>query len=193
MGQRQHRPALDRPELHWVKQFHPKYNTAEKDFKDLNTKVETWTNPDMPTLNAWMLTKYEAGKSLTADRNPYYYAVDTDGNQLPYIDGRRLDQRARTPRLSCCMVRQGTIDLGHFHDFTLADISTLKDNEDAGGYEVVLWDSGSGTAMMYFWNYDHVDPKIRANSTAPRNSSRPCPSPSTAPRSRRPSTTRPAF
>ena len=42
----------------------------------------------MPSLNAWMVTKYEAGVSLTAERNPYYYAVDTEGNQLPYIDGQ---------------------------------------------------------------------------------------------------------
>ena len=29
--------------------------------------------------------------------------------------------------------------------------------QDAGDYEVVLWDSGSGTGMMYFWNYDYPD------------------------------------
>lgn len=146
--------------MHWAKQYHPKYNTAEKDFKNFNAKVESWTNPEMPTLNAWVVSKYEAGKSKTAERNPYYYAVDTDGNQLPYIDGQDWTQ-VQDAQVELLQTRQGSIDWVHFHDFTLADISTLKDNEAAGGYNTLLWDSGSGTAMMYFWNYDHVDPKFR--------------------------------
>jgi len=145
---------------HYVKQFHPKYNTAEKDFKDWNTKVETWTNPEMPSLNAWVVTKYDAGKSLTADRNPYYYAVDTEGNQLPYIDGQDWTN-VQDRQVELLQVRQGSIDHVHFHDFQLSDISTLQDNAEAGGYEVYLWDSGSGTAMMYFWNHDAKDKKIR--------------------------------
>jgi peptide/nickel transport system substrate-binding protein len=146
---------------HYLKQFHPKYNTDMKDWKTFNTKAETWTNPDMPTLNGWVVTKYDAGKTLTADRNPYYYAVDTAGNQLPYIDGEDWTN-VQDVQVEMLQVRQGTIDWVHFHDFTLADISTLKDNSAAGGYNVVLWDSGSGTAMMYFWNFDHPDAKIRA-------------------------------
>lgn len=146
--------------MHWAKQYVPKYNTAEKDWKDFNTKVESWTNPEMPTLNGWIVTKYEAGKSLTAERNPYYYVVDTEGNQLPYIDGEDWTN-VQDAQVELLQVRQGSIDWVHFHDFTLADISTLKDNEAAGGYKTLLWDSGSGTAMMYFWNYDHVDPKMR--------------------------------
>jgi peptide/nickel transport system substrate-binding protein len=146
--------------MHWAKQYHPKYNTAEKDFKDFNAKVETWTNPEMPTLNSWIVTKYEAGKSKTAERNPYYYAVDTEGNQLPYIDGMDWTQ-VQDAQVELLQTRQGSIDWVHFHDFTLADISTLKDGEASGNYNTLLWDSGSGTAMMYFWNYDHTDPKMR--------------------------------
>jgi peptide/nickel transport system substrate-binding protein len=145
---------------HYLKQFHPKYNTDVKDWKDFNTKAETWTNPDMPSLNGWIVTKYDAGKSLTADRNPYYYVVDTAGNQLPYIDGEDWTN-VQDAQVELLQVRQGTVDWVHFHDFTLADISTLQDNASAGGYNVLLWDSGSGTAEMYFWNYDHPDAKMR--------------------------------
>jgi len=145
---------------HYVKQFHPKYNTAMPDFKEFSTKAETWTNPEMPSLNAFVVTKYEAGKSLIADRNPYYYAVDTMGNQLPYIDGQDWTNVA-DKQVELLMVRQGSVDHVHFHDFQLSDISTLQDNAEAGGYEVYLWDSGSGTAMMYFWNHDAKDKKIR--------------------------------
>jgi len=146
---------------HYLTQFHPKYTPSNPDFKVLLTKAETWTNPECPSLNSWMLTDYKAGNTLTAERNPYYYAVDTQGNQLPYIDG--LDWvNAADRQAELLLVRQGSIDHQHFSNFTLGDIATLQDGETAGGYDVYLWDSGSGTAMMYFWNYDAKDAKLRA-------------------------------
>ncbi|MGD0003134.1 MAG: ABC transporter substrate-binding protein [Anaerolineaceae bacterium] len=146
---------------HYLSQFHPKYNTAEKDFKDFNTKAETWTNPDCPVLNHFILTKYDAGKSQSGDRNPYYYAVDTQGNQLPYLDGWDCTVAADR-ETELLFARQGSVDEQHFSNYTLGDIATLKDGQDAGNYDVYLWDSGSGTAMMYFWNYDAKDDKLRA-------------------------------
>jgi peptide/nickel transport system substrate-binding protein len=146
--------------MHYLKAFHPKYNTAEPDFKEFNTKAETWTNPEMPVLNHWMLTKYEAGKSFTAERNPYYYAVDTEGNQLPYIDGQDWVSAADR-QVELLLVRQGSVDHNHFNNFTLGDFATLVDAQDSGNYDFVQWDSGSGTAMMYFWNYDVKDEKLR--------------------------------
>lgn len=144
---------------HYVKQFMPKFNTEMKDWTAFNEKANTFTNPEMPNLNAWMLTKYEAGKGMTAERNPYYYCVDTEGNQLPYIDGEDWLATQDT-QVELLQVRQGSIDWVHFHGFALSDISTLKDNSEAGGYEVLLWDGGSGTGMMYFCNYDIDDPKL---------------------------------
>ena len=152
---------------HYVKQFHPKYNTAVTDFKDFSIKAETFTNPEMPTLNAWIVTKYDAGKTLTANRNPYYYAVDTQGNQLPYIDGQDW-LNVQDKQVELLQIRQGSIDHVHFHSQTLADISTLKDNAATGGYEVYLWDSGSGTGEMFFWNYDVDDDKLRELYRTPK-------------------------
>jgi peptide/nickel transport system substrate-binding protein len=86
--------------------------------------------------------------------------VDTDGNQLPYIDGEDWLATQDT-QVELLQVRQGSIDWFHFHGFTLADISTLKDNSEAGGYDLYLWDGGSGTSQMYFWNYDTDDEKTR--------------------------------
>jgi len=140
--------------MHYLKQFHPKYNTAEKDFADFNAKCLCFSNPELPTLAHWMITKYEAGKAFTAERNPYYYAVDTEGNQLPYIDGEDwIGVKDREVQL--LQIRQGTVDHCHFHNMGISDISTLLDAQEAGGYDVVLWDSGSGTGMMYFWNFDY--------------------------------------
>jgi peptide/nickel transport system substrate-binding protein len=141
---------------HYIKQFHPKYNTAVTDFTDLNNNIQVFVNPDCPTLTAWMLTNMNAGVSMTAERNPYYYCVDTEGNQLPYIDGMDWTN-VQDRQAELLLIRQGSVDHVHFHDLTLADISTLQQTADAGDYDVYLWDSGSGTAMMYFWNYDYPD------------------------------------
>ena len=38
-------------------------------------------------MTPWMLVTKGAGASqLIFERNPYYWAVDTEGNQLPYMD-----------------------------------------------------------------------------------------------------------
>jgi peptide/nickel transport system substrate-binding protein len=152
---------------HYIEQFHPKYNSAYTDFEEFDQKRLFRNNPDCPTLTSWMPTQYEASVNRTWERNPYYYAVDTEGNQLPYIDG--IDETFITDNeVQKLTIMQGGIDYVHFHGATLADISTLKENEDKGGYEVRLWDSGSGTGMMYFWNYDHPDDKKRELYRTPK-------------------------
>jgi len=142
--------------MHYLKQFHPKYNTAMTDMKTLQVNILQRNNPDCPSLSSWITTDYKAGTSRTSQRNPYYYAVDTQGNQLPYIDG--MDETAiADPQVRLVQIRQGSVDFQNFTDLTLADISTLKDGQDTGNYDVYLWDTGSGTSMMYFWNYDFPD------------------------------------
>ena len=44
-------------------------------------------SPDTPVLQAWtFVTRYGDGPQHRAVRNPYYFKVDPEGNQLPYID-----------------------------------------------------------------------------------------------------------
>jgi peptide/nickel transport system substrate-binding protein len=94
---------------HYLKQFHKKYSTPEKlDALIKDTKGATdWitmfqahsavgvgADPTIisrdvayPTLFPWIY-KEPMGSSnqFIAERNPYYYWVDKEGNQLPYID-----------------------------------------------------------------------------------------------------------
>ena len=41
-----------------------------------------------PQLGPWVRVEGPEEEVVTR-RNPYYFAVDADGNQLPYLDGRR--------------------------------------------------------------------------------------------------------
>lgn len=83
----------------YLMQFHKKYNTTDLDAKTKQYAQNTWAdlfnfmrecynNPDVPTLWPWKLqTSFgKGGTRVTAERNPYYFKVDTEGNQLPYID-----------------------------------------------------------------------------------------------------------
>jgi len=90
---------------HYLQQFHKAYNP---NIADLMKKqgVETWTalfftkgpdtwgNPgrwftevDLPSLYAYVVKQpLGTGSQVLMERNPYYWKVDDQGNQLPYID-----------------------------------------------------------------------------------------------------------
>ena len=83
---------------HYLKQFHPKYlGQAELDKKVKDEKFDSWVrmflfkndwarNPDLPVLSPWKTATPINTPTWTLERNPYSVFVDTEGNQLPYID-----------------------------------------------------------------------------------------------------------
>ena len=83
---------------HYLKQFLPKYTPVddlERDAKRegfdnwksrLRAKIDWQRNPDLPVLAPWKIVTPITGRTWTLERNPYYWEVDTAGNQLPYID-----------------------------------------------------------------------------------------------------------
>ncbi len=152
---------------HYVKQFHPNYNSGISDFSLFYEKANLATNPEMPSLNPWIVTKFVDGVSQTAERNPYYYAVDPSGNQLPYIDGVDCIFIADQPS-QLTTISQGLIDFAPFIYYSIGDYWNLEDHAKAGGCEVYLLDSGSGTGMMFFWNYDVEDDLMRSLFRDPR-------------------------
>jgi peptide/nickel transport system substrate-binding protein len=60
-------------------------------------------------------------------------------------------------------VQQGAVDYCHgpFNQITLNDVQGLRDSAEDAGTEIFLWDSGSGTGSIFFFNYDYVDDEIR--------------------------------
>jgi len=146
----------------YAKRFNPKYNTEYTDYEEHERKINYGMDPEAPTLNAWMLQDFREGEFSTWTRNPYYYAVDTAGNQLPYADG--IDVVASPDsQFFLLQVMQGSVSWEVYtYQLTLGDVSTLLESQEAGNYEIRFWDSGSGTGMMYFWNHDIKDPVRRA-------------------------------
>ena len=87
---------------HYLKQFHPKYN--KKVPKNWDTVGGLWEqhadwmqNPACPTMNGFRTKSYNNGTGLVLERNPYYYAVMPNGDQLPYLDAINMQHRPGRP------------------------------------------------------------------------------------------------
>lgn len=145
---------------HYLEQFHPKYNTSVVSFEEFNQMREFRLTPECPTMTGWKLKTYEEGVRSVWERNPYYWCVDAEGNQLPYIDGINMSttQNAEAQKLGFI---SGKVDFAQHHSLTLADVATLKESQAQSKLEVRFWDSGSGTGSIFFLNYDYKEENYR--------------------------------
>jgi peptide/nickel transport system substrate-binding protein len=137
---------------HYLKQFHVKYNKdgipallaqsqTVKDWVSLfNSKVSLtfqpafWQNTELPTLNPWVLTTpYGPTDRVAVQRNPYYWKVDTAGNQLPYID-RITWAKIDDVQLMLLKATTGEFDFAFRHINNSTFKSVLFDNQKQGRY-----------------------------------------------------------
>ncbi|WP_319520570.1 ABC transporter substrate-binding protein [uncultured Martelella sp.] len=137
---------------HYLSQFHEKYNAdgipallaenpAANDWVSLfNSKVSLsfqpayWQNTELPTMNPWTLTvPYADGERVVATRNPYYWKVDPDGNQLPYIDSVTW-AKVDDPQLMVLKMTSGEFDFAFRHINNATFRSVLYDGQESGNY-----------------------------------------------------------
>jgi len=146
---------------HYMEQFNPVLSPDKyKDWEEHQRKFNH-NNPDCPRLTGWKLDVFEEGVRAVWSRNPYYWAVDKEGNQLPYID-QIIVTAVKDKEIEKLAYTEGRADHAHFHGQGLADVQSLRDAESKSQLEVRFWDSGSGTGSLYFFNMDFKDPKMRA-------------------------------
>lgn len=140
---------------HYLEQFHPDYSDAA-DFEEFVEKMDWWNNVDRPVLNAWMPVQIEVGSRMVLERNPYYYAVDRNGNQLPYIDRMEVtfSENAEVLKLR---IFNGDVNFHAHPHLSLRDLAVLKDNETNGDYRILLWDNGAGGAPAWGFNWNYPD------------------------------------
>ena len=144
---------------HYLTQFHPKYNNGANDYKVFNDKADD-LNPDRPAMTAWHVTSVRTGRPrVIAERNPYYWRVDPQGNQLPYIDQLRLDLVENDEALNLKAIN-GELDM-QFRGIDLAKYSLLQENKQKGDYRVLRWPDASGSPVSLFVNQTIDDPELR--------------------------------
>ncbi|MGQ9629534.1 MAG: ABC transporter substrate-binding protein [bacterium] len=162
---------------HYLKQFHIRYTPLEKLEPEIQkeslAKGEWWTlfnkrditnweltRPEaigFPTLNPWMIVKATPTVAIY-ERNPYYFKVDSAGNQLPYIDGIR-SEIVQNVEVSTMRVIAGEVDFLR-EDATLNKLDLYKENAKKGGYRVQLLDMHVTPADVIL-NLTHSDPVWR--------------------------------
>lgn len=104
----------------------------------INDRTHFEMNPDLPTIGAWS-AKEPLGKELFVMlRNPYFWGVDKEGNQLPYID--QINHRSyssASPQLFNLWITNGEIDFqARGVSNAVADYTLFKQNEAKGDYKV---------------------------------------------------------
>lgn len=119
-----------------------------------------WQNGELPTLKAWKLTTaYGQGTQVVAERNPFYWKVDTAGRQLPYID-RVVYDVLEDREVLLLKVLNGEIDMMSRHFNTNDNKAVLADNMSTGGYQFFDTQPSGGTLGFHF-NLNHKDPRLR--------------------------------
>jgi len=150
---------------HVLKKWHTKYTPIEEmkaDLERLNLKDEWWqvfadkncnnwdvTNPrcaGYPGLYPWIGVKTDSSNVLTFERNPYYFKVDTKGQQLPYID-KIVSQQVENVEMVNLKVLTGEVDFLR-ESTALVKIPLYKENEEKAGFRVVLLDMHVDSSSM---------------------------------------------
>ena len=176
-------PMAQEPVL-WAKsycqQFHPKYNADVQALVDATDAVEDWpslfrlkcgeveapnrwANSERPTLDPWIVTGdgYSAGSTqVIMERNPYFWQVDTEGNQLPYVDTLNWSVVNDNQALVLEAVA-GNIDMQRRRIDNLSNKPVFAENAEKGGYEILEYANSDSNRMAIHFNHTHKDPVMR--------------------------------
>jgi len=148
---------------HYLKQFHPAYTPiADLDKMAQAVSFKSWTqlfaakatptsNPERPTMAAWMPVTRVSDPVFILRRNPYYIGVDTAGNQLPYIDEVRFTYFADQQALNLAAIA-GDFDMQERH-IQMTNYPVLKEQEaKTGKYRVLIWPTFGGSDAVVAFN-----------------------------------------
>jgi peptide/nickel transport system substrate-binding protein len=116
-----------------------------------------WINPQIPTLRAWVAKNDPNSDQFIMERNPYFWKVDSEGNQLPYMD-RIVATKVQDPAQRLLGTLAGDYNLLNF-DFK--DFTVLKENEKKAGFRVLSWTSPSWSSAGIQLNQTIPDPNLR--------------------------------
>lgn len=165
-------PYIYRP-AHYLRQFHEKYadkaglaglvsQMKMKSWAQLHNHMDSMgnnDNPDLPTLEPWVATTAMPANRFVFKRNPYFHRIDSNGVQLPYIDG--IDVSIVDAGLVAAKTAAGDSDL-QARGLSFGDAPVLKANESKGGYVLRTWPIAKGSHFALYPNLNANDDGWRA-------------------------------
>jgi ABC-type dipeptide/oligopeptide/nickel transport system permease component/ABC-type transport system substrate-binding protein len=132
---RQYHPKLGNQEL--IKQAQESYRMASP--RALYDHMKDDFNPECPRLWPWVYRSYKSTPPQVFVRNPYYFAVDTAGNQLPYLD--RLQFEVQDGKMLALSAANGLISMQARH-IRYEDYTELMTRREEAGTRILHWYPG---------------------------------------------------
>ena len=144
---------------HFLSRWHPRYNpdASYAEFRKRATRAQLLLTPGVPTLSAWYADRWMHGQRIVFRRNPYYWKIDTAGNQLPYVD-ELVFEVIPDQQVILLKFMNGELDLfGRYSQINM--FHTLKQEEKRGKFKTYV--SGPTSAQAFFLNWDAPRPALR--------------------------------
>jgi peptide/nickel transport system substrate-binding protein len=135
----------------WGKRFDSIYD------KWMDAQTVTAIGLEIPTLESHILSEVPDTQQRVFKANPYYFKVDSQGQQLPYID--YVHERFLNADLQTLAILNGEVDL-KAQGTTLSNFPTMKENAEKGGYDILMPPGASGPVVAF--NITHKDAKLAA-------------------------------
>jgi ABC-type dipeptide/oligopeptide/nickel transport system permease component/ABC-type transport system substrate-binding protein len=167
---------------HYLRQYHPDSTVGDNELCEktmqklslpsraaLYNRIKLWNNPEHPRLWPWIYRSYKPNPPHVFIRNPYYFAVDERGNQLPYID--RLMFREMKRELVTVAAASGEISFQK--DMPFNEYTRLMSNRDEYGYDIYHWYNGNSSENLFLPNHNKVvlshDPSTKKRADMLKN------------------------
>lgn len=102
-----------------------------------------WADPERPFVHAWVPAGEESflgRERFSFHRNPFYFKVDPDCNQLPYIDTRTW-VLVQDQEVQLAKTLSGEIDISRVNISTPANRGVMFENMEIGDYRFVAANS----------------------------------------------------
>lgn len=128
------------------------FNEVNQYILELAVQVHEQSDPRFgaPTMQAYVAVS-RTDTELILERNPYYPFVDTDGNQLPYIDRLVVRFAAQRENIELQML-SGNADV-LMSNASARNIPVYIQNEEAGDYRTLINLDASLTKPSYAFNF----------------------------------------
>jgi peptide/nickel transport system substrate-binding protein len=157
---------------HFLKRYHPAFtDTVQLEREAVEEGLQDWrkyfevvnSTGDLkvyhrPVFSAFVVVSKTSTRSRYR-RNPYYYKIDPEGNQLPYIDFLEV-QKVDNKEMMAAKASTGQVTLAGRQLMT-ADIPLFKRLEEKNGYTTYIWPRCYGSDVVFQLNITHPDERLR--------------------------------